>query len=202
MGLRRKNEQGNLEARLRNERPSPSDDLVSRLEQQVADTPIARRGRLRVGVAIGFATALAALVAVLGGSSLFGSQAALGTTEFALPAKAGPAVDALKSKGALLASRPAQIKRTDGTTTRTIAPKAVTRAKVAAKPGTATVRSSGAATVRYAAAVQYDPNIYIPVCYPIDLGEGDFLYITILVPIQNLGSFVPPGTTGFCPSES
>lgn len=199
MRLRGKNEHGDIEGRLRRERPAPSDDLLHRIEAQVEGAPVTRRSRLRVGLAVGFATSLAALLAVLGGASLFGSSAAVEATEFVVPAKAAPALTALKRDGALLASRPALVKRSDGTVSKKLAPRAVVRASGKTSSSSA-VPAREASLVRYAADSQYVPGNYVPVCYPIPIGGGNTIWFTIFVPFTSLAQFVPPGVFGLCPS--
>lgn len=116
--MRGNGEHEDLEGRLRETRPAPPDELVARLEAEVARGAVPRSpSRLRFGLAVGFAGAFAALVAVVGGFGLLpGASEAPARATVAVPADAVPAIRALQAKGVRLAANPALVaKRTSAT---------------------------------------------------------------------------------------
>ncbi len=111
---------GDLEGRLRDARPSPPDELVTRLEADVARSAAPRTpSRLRFGLAVGFAGGFAALVAVVGGFGLLpGPSETPARATVAVPADAVPAIRSLQANGVRLAAHPALVaKRSSATGT-------------------------------------------------------------------------------------
>lgn len=111
---------GDLEGRLRDARPSPPDELVTRLEADVARSAAPRTpSRLRFGLAVGFAGGFAALVAVVGGFGLLpGASETPARATVAVPADAVPAIRSLQANGVRLAAHPALVaKRSSATGT-------------------------------------------------------------------------------------
>ncbi len=209
-----------LETRLQKERPEPSAEFLASVEDRISSAGTVRRpkSRLRYGLAAGFAASVAVVFGAFGGFGTFSVENASSRVTLAVPSSALPAVKALQAKGAILAASPVKYTKAElkagkvkGIVLAPTSPdvKAAAAKATAEKSGlklapvdkairTNLIPSSagrGSSVIRLAATVVYVPGIFVPICYPV----GGGVYYSFFVPVAQVGSYVPPGTYGFCP---
>lgn len=203
-----------VESRLRDERPTPPDDLVRQLESRVGERSVQRPSGLRTGVAIGFAAVFAAVVAIVGGFSLLPGSTTSTAPRLSVivPKAAVPAIRELQARGVRLATPVA----TAGTTTKFQAIKINTKSAIkldadvaikvndkvsVSKPiRLAPVVTSTAALVRFPSANVYPPGSFTLMCVAVP-SDPDIIWYTTWVPSGDVSWVLanyPGSYYGFC----